>query len=285
MAIETSALVRPPPDAAAENDYQSVCDAISASARGRAFLAEYARRHRHADTEVLLAAIDRVETRLRADGTALERLRDDLRMLLIGIRLARPEIDAAGPLTKAAKLTNLLALMEHRIDAMAEGRPASVVLPGETSIAAALAAPAVEPERPPLSVVPRAEEPELPIPKPANTPQRAIALVQIPQPVEPVSAPDLTPPIQANDLRIAASMPEVTFLGAAPPVHVTVEINTPAPFAPPKPAAVAIDEPAAIDIEVPTANVAAAPPPPADRITALMAIMALSEDERTALFT
>jgi hypothetical protein len=283
MGTETSALVRPPPDAVAESDYQSVCDAISASARGRAFLAEYARRNRHADTEVLLAALDRVEARLRADGTALERLRDDLRMLLIGIRLARPEIDRAGPLTKAAKLTNLLALMEQRIDAMAEGKPASVVLTAETSSAAALAAPAAELDRPPLSVVPPTDEPELPIPAPASTAQRAIALVQVPQPVEPVVEPDRTPPVQTHDLRIAATMPEVTFFGGTPPVHVTVEINTPAPFAPPKP--VAIDKPAAIEIEAPTAKAAVAPPPPADRITALMAIMALSEDERTALFT
>ena len=281
MGIETSALVRPPPDAVAESDYQSVCEAISASARGRAFLDEYARRNRHADTEVLLAAIERVEARLRADGTALERLRDDLRMLLIGIRLARPEIDAAGPLTKVAKLTSLLALMEQRIDAMSEGKPASVVLPAGINIAAALAG---EPERPPLSVVPRAEEPELPIPKPVNTPQRAIALVQTPE--EPVAVEPVRPaPAQTDELRIAVAMPEMAFLGGAPPVHVTVEINTPAPFAPPKPAAVAIDEPAAVKTEAPAAVATPAPPPSADRITALMAIMALSEDERTALFS
>jgi hypothetical protein len=280
MGIETSALVRPPPDAVAESDFQSVYDAISASARGRAFLDEYARRNRHADTEMLLVAIEQVEARLRADGTALERLRDDLRMLLIGIRLARPEIDAAGPLTKVAKLTSLLALMEQRIDAMAEGKPASVVLPAGTNIAATLAG---EPERPPLSVVPRAAEPELPIPTPASTPQRAIALVQTPVPV--AAEPQRPAPVQTDELRIAAAMPAVAFLGGAPPVHVTVEINTPAPFAPPKPAAVAIDEPAAIDVEAPAAVAAPAPPPPANRITALMAIMALSEDERTALFT
>ena len=43
----------------------------------------------------LLAAIGRIEARLRADASAVQRLRDDLRMLLIAIRLARPEIDAA----------------------------------------------------------------------------------------------------------------------------------------------------------------------------------------------
>jgi hypothetical protein len=97
--------------------------------------------------------------------------------------------------------------------------------------------------------------------------------------------PQRPAPVQTDELRIAAAMPAVAFLGGAPPVHVTVEIYTPAPFAPPKPAAVAIDEPAAIDVEAPAAVAAPAPPPPANRITALMAIMALSEDERTALFT
>ena len=69
---------------------------------------------------MLLAAIGRIEARLRADASAVQRLRDDLRMLLIAIRLARPEIDAADPATQAAKLTKLLDLLERRIDAMAE---------------------------------------------------------------------------------------------------------------------------------------------------------------------
>ena len=96
------------------------CAALSASARGRAFLAEYARRNRNADTEVLLAALDRLEARLRADASAVQRLRDDLRMLLIAIRLARPEIDTASASAKTAKLASLLDLLERRIETMAE---------------------------------------------------------------------------------------------------------------------------------------------------------------------
>ena len=69
---------------------------------------------------MLLAALNRLEALMRADGTALERLRDELRLLLIAIRLARPDIDAASPLTKAAKLASLLDLMQRRIDAMVE---------------------------------------------------------------------------------------------------------------------------------------------------------------------
>ena len=128
--------MRPPPDAPSEDDYQALCAALSESARGRAFLAEYARRNRHADTETLLAAIERLEAHLRADASAVQRLRDDLRMLLIAIRLARPEIDAAGPAAKAAKLTALLDLLERRIDAMAECRPAELAPPADEALGA-----------------------------------------------------------------------------------------------------------------------------------------------------
>ena len=74
---------------------------------------------------MLLTAIGRIEARLQADASAVQRLRDDLRMLLIAIRLARPEIDAADPPARAAKLAKLLDLFERRIDAMAEARRAA----------------------------------------------------------------------------------------------------------------------------------------------------------------
>ena len=97
MANEPLALAIRPPDAPTEDEFLTLCAALSASGRGRAFLAEYTRRNRNADTEALLEAIGRLEDRLRADASAVQRLRDDLRMLLIAVRLARPEIDAAGP--------------------------------------------------------------------------------------------------------------------------------------------------------------------------------------------
>jgi hypothetical protein len=104
MPNEPLALAIKPPAAPSEDDFLALCAALSESARGRAFLAEYARRNRNADTEALLVAIGRIEARLRADASAVQRLRDDLRMLLIAIRLARPEIDAADPATQPAKL-------------------------------------------------------------------------------------------------------------------------------------------------------------------------------------
>ena len=207
---------------------------------------------------MLLAALNRLEALMRADGTALERLRDELRLLLIAIRHARPDIDAASPLTKAAKLASLLDLMQRRIDAMVETKAVDLApAAGEPS-----------PTHTTLTVVPPADEPELPIPSPASAQPAAVALV--------------------HDLRTAAIMPEVTFVASAPPTMPTVvKKAVAAPVAPPAAAAtstaarIALPLPAAVEINEPAQQAAAAPP----RIDPLAAIMALSEDERIALFT
>ena len=158
------ALAAVPPDAL-DDEYRALHEALSESARGRAFLSEYGRRNRHADNEALLAAIERIEARLRADASAVQRLRDDLRMLLIAIRLARPDIDAAGPAAKAVKLSALLDLLERRIDAMSEPKPAALSPPEDENASAMLAA------------VPALDEPELPIPVFANFELRPVAAV------------------------------------------------------------------------------------------------------------
>jgi hypothetical protein len=249
MPDEPSALARrPEPGAADDDDYQAFCAALSESARGRAFLAEYARRNRHADTQVLLAALARLEARVAADGAAVERLRDELRTLLIAIRLARPGIDAGSTPEKAANLASLLGLLERRIDAMAEvkmaevklaeAKPADIAPPADATLGAAVLPdePAAEPERARLAVVPPPDEPELPIPSPANAQAPAIALVQ------------------TKNVPSAAMMPEVTFAESLPPAPPVVETIAAEPVASP-------------------------PPNP------LAAIMALSDDERLALFT
>jgi hypothetical protein len=244
MPNEPRALVRLPPDAINEDDYQAFCAALSASARGRAFLADYTRRNRNADTEVLLAALDRLDARLRAGGSAVERLRDELRMLLIAIRVARPSIDAAAAPAKLSNLTSLLALLERRIEAMAE--PA----PEQADSAHELNAQTIPPELPDaarshLVVVPPVEEPELPIPTPSCAQPPTVMLVR---------------PIDI--------IPEVMLFERAPPEPVVVEEKA----APP----------------APVQNIEAAPPepkpaPPAE--SPLAPLMALSEDERIALFT
>src|SRR5216684_1899058 len=69
-----------------DNDYDAIVAAIMETSRGRWFLAEYARRNRHADTELLLASMHKItetldrfvsvsrpyliETKISADGHA-----------------------------------------------------------------------------------------------------------------------------------------------------------------------------------------------------------------------
>src|SRR5476651_1383459 len=109
-----------PPGALRENDYQAFCAALSESARGRDFLAEFTRRNRHADTELVLAALDRLQTQVRVQIAApqADRVRQELRALLAAIRTTRPEIDDSPAAIRAAKQAALLGFVEHRIEAI-----------------------------------------------------------------------------------------------------------------------------------------------------------------------
>lgn len=120
MPIESMAPANAPPaEPATDATYQALLAALSENARGRDFLAEYARRNRSADTDMLLAALSRLEAHIAREGSAVERLRDELRTLLIAIRLARPDIEPAASAAKATKLAALLDLLGRRIEAIA----------------------------------------------------------------------------------------------------------------------------------------------------------------------
>lgn len=158
-------LRNPPSGALREEDYRNFCAALESTQRGRDFLTEYGRRNRNADTEILLDSLDRIETMIKAEGAARDRLQDELRVLLIAIRLARPDINSATALTKAARLVDLLDLMERRIDAMVENKDLPPITEEPSPAPAA------------LSVVPRPDEPELPIPSFASVQPPPMALV------------------------------------------------------------------------------------------------------------
>ncbi len=83
------------PGRVVEHDYQTFCDAVGASSRGRAFLQEYARRNRHADTEVVLAAPGAAGSCCaQPEGSPRGRTDSrDPRALLGTIHSARPQID------------------------------------------------------------------------------------------------------------------------------------------------------------------------------------------------
>lgn len=251
MPTETTAQVEQLPNAPDEGDYQAFCEALSASARGRAFLAEYARRNRNADTEQLLAAIGRLQSLVATPATpeTLETIKQELRALHDEIVMAQCELDASILATKAAKLAELMALVERRIANMLEA-PGRVVDP-------VIEAPPPPPESPPepvedterahLTVVPLPEQPELPIPSPAPTQPPSISLV-----------------------RSETIMAEIAFVEPSP---------APRPHAAPEAINTLVSGPTAATAE---AMPAAKAVPPADP---LASIKALSEEERLALFT
>jgi hypothetical protein len=263
MATEITARAgQPAPDAPDDGDYETFCAALTASARGRAFLSEFARRNRNADTEQLLAAIAQLQQTVAANSAPkiTATIKAELRALLDEIAAAQSELEAGLVATKAAKLATLVALVARRLTAIlslaqVEGpAPAELI---ESSLESSLRQEANleskdEPketvERSHLAVVPMPEQPELPIPSPLITPLPPITLV-----------------------RSETIMAEIAFVAPAPAPEV-------------KPPAVKIDvpklEPA---ISPPAPAVAAAKP--ARPAGPLASIMALSEEERLALFT
>jgi chemotaxis protein CheZ len=89
----------PVPMPLSEADYDMIESAVMETARGRWFLAEYARRNRHADTTMLLGAIERLEVSLRGDppSRAVDRLRFDLVEMAKSIARTKAEIATIKP--------------------------------------------------------------------------------------------------------------------------------------------------------------------------------------------
>jgi hypothetical protein len=270
MANEPLALARPPQaSASGADDYETFHEVLAASARGRAYLAEHARRSRAADSKLLLAALARIEALVRANAAApADVARAELRALVMTIRNARPEIEASALPVRAAKLAALLDLLEERIAALAAPAP----MPGTLDATA-------EVVRARLAVVPPPEEPELPIPSPAASQPPPIVLAPAPA----------TPQPQAGK-----STPEVTWLDGPPPGSAAFDdAEEQSGALPPtmgeKVAALSETMPKPLTAATPAdeaknwelSNAKLAPPPP----DPLAAIMMLSDEERIALFT
>jgi chemotaxis protein CheZ len=82
-----------------EEDYGAIEAAVMETERGRWFLAEYARRNRHADTTMLLTALDRIEAALRGHHGVepVDRIRFDLVEMAKAIARTKAEIAAIKP--------------------------------------------------------------------------------------------------------------------------------------------------------------------------------------------
>lgn len=105
--------------ALSENDYEAISEAVMETARGRWFMAEFARRNRQADTLQLLGAIGRIE---RA----------------VGVAVAEPAPDPS--LREAAALIADLRIDLERISGRTEAASSGLAQRIETSSARILAA-------------------------------------------------------------------------------------------------------------------------------------------------
>jgi hypothetical protein len=219
MANEAIALTRPPPAGApSESDYQAFSEVLTASERGRAFLDEYARRNRTAETGLVMAALSRLEAVIREKPAGDAALRGELRILLDVVRSARPEIAASALPARAEKLATLLDLLERRLETMAAPAQAPTEQPGET-------APALS-----FSLVARPEEVQgaaaaAPAPSQAaaarpNTADSATAIPQVEwlgEPSSPADNPAQLPPAAAAPAHHASSVAAPVATPAAPP--------------------------------------------------------------------
>jgi chemotaxis regulatin CheY-phosphate phosphatase CheZ len=89
----------PVPSPLNEADYEAIEAAVMETARGRWFLAEYARRNRHSDTTMLLKALDRIEATIGGKKSVepVERIRFDLVEMSKAIARTKTEIASIKP--------------------------------------------------------------------------------------------------------------------------------------------------------------------------------------------
>src|SRR5947199_762461 len=94
----------PVPAPISEADYEAIEAAVMETARGRWFLAEFARRNRNADTTMLLKALDRIEAVVRGEQSvsSVDRIRFDLLDMSKAIARTKAEIAAMKPDAESA---------------------------------------------------------------------------------------------------------------------------------------------------------------------------------------
>jgi chemotaxis protein CheZ len=82
-----------PPSPLRESDYEAIEAAVMETEKGRWFLAEYARRHRNADTEIVLSAIGGLERMMKRERRPdVDRIRLDIGEMKDAIERTKAEI-------------------------------------------------------------------------------------------------------------------------------------------------------------------------------------------------
>lgn len=268
-----------PTAASAKTDYDALCAALSATARGRAFLDEHARRARRADTALALQALSRLEEQLRkrdTEGTA--RFHGELRALRSAVVSARSNFTRfEGMLAKHETVMALFDMLELRVTEMLAEAPAEPLAANENEVLAAAetqAALTVAETEATLAAV-HAALGTVPLPDPAPS-VRAAEVAHDPDPVQAIAleaprvAESQAAPIVALERSRRTDAPEKETVAAPVPPQLSELESFPAEiFAPPPP---------------PRPQPVAAPAPvPQQDIIAL--INALTQAEKIALFS
>ena len=112
------------PTPMSEAEYQALESTVAQTARGRWFLAEYARRNRTMETQALLGAICRLEEAVERArrGPDMERLRCNLVEMARMLAHTRNEIAALRPATaqRVDQAIHVMRFLESRVNAMLE---------------------------------------------------------------------------------------------------------------------------------------------------------------------
>jgi hypothetical protein len=112
--MSTQSLALSAAEAVSEEDYQALLAALSASARGRAFLDEHARRQRAADTAALLVAVERLEAHIAAQPSRAD-IANELNALAESVRAVQSQIDAVQLAAAVTKLAATLETVQQRL--------------------------------------------------------------------------------------------------------------------------------------------------------------------------
>ena len=148
MSTEASALAQGEP--VGEDEYQAFYAVLAATARGRSFLDEHARRTRHADTDVLLAALKRLENQVSAQTSApapASPVLAEVDAVVEIVRSACAQIDATQLSATVTQLVSALETVQRRLtpllpstpNAAERPQPAPVQPPFELAITAVAA--------------------------------------------------------------------------------------------------------------------------------------------------
>ena len=171
MSTQASALVQGEPGG--EDEYQAFYAVLAAAARGRAFLDEHARRTRHAETDVLLAALKRLENQVAAQTSAplpASSVLAEVGAVLEMVRSACARIDAVQLSATVTQLALALETVQRRLAPLlpstpnaAERQPAPVQPPFAITAAAAPARASTQPEEEPVRVIKAGSMPPPPV--------------------------------------------------------------------------------------------------------------------------